>query len=239
MILKTLCGLLHRLCNWSISNREDPDKLTVRTFTADSCFLLIGLLDVPLLSPALWTQSIQKRPAATVSRMSAHSMRNTVDFKGQELISAQKASRFVTRLKKKCCLCSVGSQRWTEKSAWKTFTGSVQTVGGATWKVRRFILWGHWTSDFHDSYRHVSLWTNVLRATQLKIKIWSPVSMKFSHLLGAAVTLSCRWNQSFVSVKLQGRSTNNTSHSDVWRYYTADNEISQQPFFSLCCTKIL
>lgn len=58
------------------------------------------------------------------------------------------------------------------------------------------------------------------------------------QLLSTAVTLSCRWNQSLVSVKLQGRGTNNTSHSDVWRYYTADNKISQQPFFSRNCTKL-
>ena len=48
-----------------------------------------------------------------------------------------------------------------------------------------------------------------------------------TQLLSAAVAPSCRWNQSFVSVKLRGRRTNNTLHSDVRRHYTADNEISQ------------
>ena len=55
------------------------------------------------------------------------------------------------------------------------------------------------------------------------------------QLLGAAVTRSCRWNQSLVSVRLQGRSPNNPSHSDVWCYYSADNKISQQPAL-LCAT---
>lgn len=52
-------------------------------------------------------------------------------------------------------------------------------------------------------------------------------------IVPSAATLSCWWNQSLVSGKLQCRSTNNTSASDIRAYYAADNKISQPPLCGL------
>lgn len=62
--------------------------------------------------------------------------------------------------------------------------------------------------------------------------------LRFCQPLCSAVTLGCRWNQSFESGNLQCRSSSNTSHSDVRPYYAADNKISQLPLSASCYTGV-
>lgn len=125
--------------------------------------------------------------------------------------------------------CSTVGQSWTKSH-------SVTRYGRLGLCRRRLILWGLWKSEAlfkNESTRYLST-LQLLFYQSAQIHMAKNKTEKINsgyretQLLSAAVTPSCRWNQSFVSVKLQGRITNNASQGDVWRYYTADNKISQQ-----------